>query len=92
MSSCLRALIILALVALLSGCPGDVKPTAPIVPQVVTVTVTKYVPVDPKLTAPCKKFKRTQYTVHNTVDAVNHDENYIDECNGRMDQIRDLGK
>lgn len=83
--------ILLALVLLsLAGCAPIVKP--PVIPQVVTQTVTRYVPVPAELTAPCHRTERKSNQVIDVVDAFNARGDDIDECNARMSKIRALGQ
>lgn len=86
----LIAITLLMTAAMLSACRGNVKPSPPVIPKVVTKVVKEYIPVPAELTAPCMKFKRKSNLVQSVVEALNHDENYLDACSARMRQIRNL--
>jgi hypothetical protein len=85
----LQGLILLAAMAM-AGCT-TVKPKAPVIPKVVTVTVTKYVPVPDELTAPCHRTERKSNKVEDVVAAYNGRGDDLAECSGRMSKIRGLG-
>ncbi|QAU22879.1 hypothetical protein EO087_01810 [Dyella sp. M7H15-1] len=90
MSRRLQGLI--AFVLLATGCTRNVQlPTPAVVPKVVTRNVTQFVPVPAALTAPCHKTPRRSNSVLDVVDAYNARGDDIDECNARMQAIRDLG-
>ena len=91
MRSRIQGLTALAVLTL-AGCTGIVKPKAPVIPQIVTVPVTKYVPVPAELTAPCHRTERKSNQVMDVVDAYNHRGDDIDACNSRMTKIRELGQ
>lgn len=89
MPSRLQGLIVLAVA--LAACGEKTKPDV-VTPQVVTVTVTKFVPIDPALTGPCHKTQRASNLVRDVVDAYNARGDDIDDCNRRMQRIRGLGQ
>lgn len=84
-----RALPLLIGVALaLAGCAHE-QPRA-VIPQTVTVTITKYVPIDDALTAPCPKAMPTKRTWGEAVE-IAHDRGLsLDGCNDRMREIREI--
>lgn len=84
-------LLILAAVLPLSGCPGDVKPTAPVTPQVVTQTVTQYVSVPAELTQPCPIEQPKARTVAEAVRVARARKDALVACNRQLDAIRSLG-
>ena len=75
----------------LAGCQAQPKRDV-VTPQVVKVTVTKYVPVPEELTGDCHKPERASNLVSDVVDAYNARGDAIDECTRRMRKIRELGK
>ena len=87
MSRSLQALILASV--LLAGC-GPVKPAPPVIPQIVTQTVTKYVPVPAELSAPCHVTERASNKVKDVVDAFNGRGDDLKECSRRMSAIRSL--
>jgi hypothetical protein len=89
MPSRLQGLIVCAIA--LAGCQAQPKRDV-VTPQVVTVPVTKYVPIPAELTVDCYKTQRASNLVGDVVDAYNARGDDIDECSRRMRRIRDLGK
>ena len=86
----LQGLIVCAIA--LAGCQ-EAQPRRDVVtPQVVTVSVTKYVPVPAELTADCHKTERASNLIRDVVDAYNARGDDIDECTRRMRKIRTLGQ
>jgi len=85
-------LLILALPVFLTGCPGDVKPTIPVTPQIVEVPVTKYVAVPEDLTQPCPIETPQKRTVAEAVRVAAARKASLVSCNAQLDAIRNLGK
>ena len=85
----LQGLIVCAIA--LAGCQTQPKRDV-VTPQVVTVPVTKYVPVPEELTADCHKTERASNLIRDVVDAYNARGDDIDECTRRMRKIRTLGQ
>jgi hypothetical protein len=83
------ALILLA--PLLAGW-GSCTRRAPPPPQVVYVTVEKLVPVPDALTAPCQNEAPREQTAGEAKRLANVRGLYLDECTGRMAEIRALGR
>lgn len=81
------ALIALTLVA---GCAHE--PEKPKLPEVVHVTVEKLVPVDERLTKPCPATRAASRTVEAVVAAYNANVTALEDCDGRMSEIRALGR
>jgi hypothetical protein len=89
----LRTLILLAIAFVLLalfGC-APVKPAQPVTPQVVTVTVTKYVQVPEELTQPCPIEQPLSRTVAEAVRVARARKDALITCNKQMDAIRSLG-
>jgi len=61
-------------------------------PKVVTVTVEKQVPVDDRLTKPCPATRAASRTVEAVVAAYNANITTLEDCDGRMSEIRALGR
>ena len=81
----------LIVAGVLAGCSGNRKPDPPVVPQVVEVVVTKYVPVPAELTADCQNSApREQVYAEAKRLAIVRGE-YLEECTQRMRKIRALG-
>lgn len=80
-----------ALIALglLAGCAHE--PEKPRLPEVVHVTVEKLVPVDERLTKPCPAKRAASRTVEAVVAAYNANIAALEDCDGRMGEIRALG-
>lgn len=68
------------------------KPEPPVIPKVVTVTVEKQVPVDERLTKPCPATRAASRTVEAVVAAYNANVTTLEDCDGRMSEIRALGR
>lgn len=81
--------IALLLPLLLAGCPGNVRPPAP---QIVTVTVTKTIPVPAELTRDCDGVAKQSDTYGEAKRLANARKASLDECTGRMREIRKLGE
>ena len=80
--------IIVASVALLTGCAT--APAKPVIPQVVQVLVTKFVPVPSALTEPCPIAEMTTGTGFDAL-AVGHARKLsLEDCNDRLQKIRGL--
>lgn len=81
-----------ALIALglISGCAHE--PEKPRLPEVVHVTVEKLVPVDDRLTKPCPATRAASRTVEAVVAAYNANVTALEDCDGRMSEIRALGR
>lgn len=79
-------LLMVALVT--TGCQ-QTKPTVP-VPQVVTVTVTKYVPVPKEFTEHCPIAEPTNRTVKEAVRVAKSRRTSLENCNSQLDKIRGL--
>ncbi|GAA0721403.1 Rz1-like lysis system protein LysC [Dokdonella soli] len=82
----MRCCIGLLILALAACAPAPVKP-----PQVVQVTVTKYVPVPADLTAPCPIAKPAANTVQEAVRVARERRASIEKCNGQLEAIQALG-
>lgn len=67
------------------------KADPPVLPKVITVTVDKQVPVDPRLTRPCPAKRADSRTVEAVVAAYNANIATLEDCDGRMSEIRALG-
>ena len=85
-------LFALIVAGLLAGCTGNRKPDPPVVPQVVEVPVTKYVPVPDTLTADCQDTVPTEQTYAEAKRLALVRAKYLEECTGRMRKIRALGQ
>lgn len=84
----------LALILLLPLCgfgSCSRKPEQPKLPEVVHVTVEKLVPVDGRLTKPCPAKRAESRTVEAVVAAYNANLATLQDCDGRMGEIRSLG-
>ena len=68
------------------------KPEPPVMPKIVTVTVEKQVPVDDRLTSPCPATRANTRTVEAVVAAYNANITALEDCDGRMSEIRALGR
>jgi len=75
--------------ALLAGCAHE--PEKPRMPEVVHVTVERLVPIDPRLTRPCPAKRADSRTVEAVVAAYNANIATLEDCDGRMSEIRALG-
>lgn len=85
-----RHSIALIALVLLAGCAH--QPEKPHIPEVVHVTVEKLVPVDERLTKPCKPQRAASRTVEAVVAAYNANVTALEDCDGRMSEIRALGR
>ena len=88
MPRALRLLIPVAAVGLAACTPT--KP-AFVTPQIVTQTVTKYVPVPAALTAPCPIEQPKLRTVAEAVRVAKARKDALTQCNRQLEQIRQLG-
>lgn len=81
-------LLTIAVMAGLCAC----TPTKPdvVIPQIVTQTVTKYVPVPVQLTEACPIEKPKQRTVGEAVRVAKARRDALEQCNRQLDQIRQL--
>lgn len=77
-------------VLLIAGCAHE--PEKPALPEVVHVTVEKLVPVDERLTKPCKPQRAATRTVEAVVAAYNANVTALEDCDSRMSEIRALGR
>lgn len=68
------------------------KPELPVMPKVVTVTVEKQVPVDDRLSSPCPVKRAATRTIEAVVAAYNANVTALEDCDGRMSEIRALGR
>lgn len=73
----------------LAGC-GQ-APVKPAMTQVVTQTVTQYVPVPEALTTPCPVAERQSSTVAEAVRIAKARRDALERCNGQLEAIRSLG-
>lgn len=89
MPRALRLLIVPALLAL-AGCPLDAPRPAVVTPQVVTQTVTKYVPVPAKYTEPCPIEQPKLRIVAEAVRVAKARKSALEQCNRQLEQIRGL--
>ena len=81
------ALIALAAI-LLAGC----KTQPPVVPEIVEVVVTKYVPIPAELAADCANEAAREQTYAEAKRLALKRADYLEECTARMRRIRGLGK
>lgn len=77
---------------LLTACRDDVKPDAPVVPEVVRVPVDRYVPVPPDLTADCGNDAVREQTYAEAKRLALVRDEHLQECTQRMRKIRALGQ
>lgn len=82
-----HSLAIICLVLLLGGCASNV----PKAPEIVYITVEKYVPVPDELTKPCLIGEPEDQTYQAAKDLALERRQYLIECDGRMTRIRNLG-
>lgn len=68
------------------------KSEKPAIPEVVHVTVEKLVPVDARLSKPCPAKRADSRTVEAVVAAYNANIATLEDCDGRMSEIRALGR
>lgn len=80
----------LMLPLLLAGCPlGNVRPPKP---EVVTVVVEKMVKVPEQLSRDCDEIPKQSNTYDEAKRLANARKASLDECTGRMREIRKLGE
>lgn len=77
----------LALIVLLTGCQ-----TAPVVPKIVRVPVEVIVPVPAKLTEPCDEVPKRDDSYGEAIRLANARLASLKACNGKLTEIRGLGK
>ncbi|HWV45503.1 MAG TPA: hypothetical protein VN039_05670 [Nitrospira sp.] len=82
-----HGLLTLLAVVMLGGCR---EATKPIVPQTITVTVTKYVPLDSALTEDCPISLPLNRTVSEAVRIARARRVALEDCTQRMRKIREL--
>ncbi len=82
-----RAPLVLTLFVL-AGCAG--APTAPVVPKVVQVTVTRYAPVDARLVVPCPIEERTDDTAGEAARVARVRRASLEKCNSQLKEIAGL--
>ena len=80
------------MVALLAGCQGNRRDDPPVVPKVVEVVVTKYVPIPAELAADCANEAAREQTYAEAKRLALKRADYLEECTARMRRIRGLGK
>lgn len=80
----------LALVVALAGCQST--PERIVVPEVVHVTVPKYITPPAELTRPCPVAELQGRTVADVVEAANARKVALEQCNEQLRQIRRLGQ
>lgn len=87
-----RSPLLLALLAgAITGCTGNRKPDPPVVPQVVEVAVTRYVPIPAELTADCHASAPQEQTYAEAKRLALVRAEALEECTARMRKIRALG-
>lgn len=90
----MRCLPLIAVAALLScgwtGC--ERRPDMPKTPEVVYVTVKELVDVPDELTLDCIVVQKRNNSLSEAVRLANARQESVDECTGRMRQIRNLRK
>ena len=74
---------------LLAGCPWNVRPPKP---EVVTVVVEKVVKVPEQLSRDCDDVPKQGNTYDEAKRLANARKASLDECTGRMREIRKLGE
>ena len=75
---------------LLAGCQS--APERIVVPEVVHVTVPKYITPPAELTRPCPVAELQGRTVADVVEAANARKVSLEQCNEQLRQIRNLGE
>ena len=75
---------------LLAGCQS--APERIVVPEVVHVTVPKYITPPAELTRPCPVAELQGRTVADVVEAANARKVALEQCNEQLRQIRNLGE
>lgn len=83
-------LLVFVVLLALFGCT-PVKPQ-PVIPQVVTQTVTKYVAIPDELTQPCPIEQPLSRTVAEAVRIARARKDALVECNKQLEAIRSIGK
>ena len=83
-----RLALILATVLLLAACGKEelIRP-----PEIVEVTVTKYVPVPAELSRDCDEVPKEGNDYQEAIRLANARLASLEECNGRLRKIRGLG-
>lgn len=81
-----------ALTLLVLTCCGATCERRPAKPEIVYVTVTKTVPVDPALTRDCHNEPAKEQSHFEAKRLANLRDASLDECTGRMREIRALGR
>lgn len=74
----------------LSACRDDVKPDAPVVPELVRVTVDRIVSVPAELSADCSNDSVREQTYAEAKRLALVRDEYLNECTQRMRKIRAL--
>jgi len=82
--------VALILVFALAGC--KTAPEVVKVPQIVKVPVREFVSVPESLSAPCPVAQKKANTYGEAVRLANERKASLEECNGRMKKIRELGQ
>ena len=85
----MRIPAVIALLAL-AGCQS--APERIVVPEVVHVTVPKYITPPAELTRPCPVAELQGRTVADVVEAANARKVSLEQCNEQLRQIRNLGE
>lgn len=80
----------LALAVVLAGC--QTAPETVVVPEIVHVTVPKYITPPAELTRPCPVAELQGRTVADVVEAANARKVALEQCNEQLRQIRGLGE
>lgn len=80
----------IALAVVLAGCQS--APERIVVPEVVHVTVPKYITPPAELTRPCPVAELQGRTVADVVEAANARKVALEQCNEQLWQIRKLGE
>lgn len=80
----------LALAVVLAGCQST--PERIVVPEVVHVTVPKYITPPAELTRPCPVAELQGRTVADVVEAANARKVALEQCNEQLRRIRNLGE
>lgn len=83
------ALILLVLITC-CGATCSTKPTPPTIPEIVRVPVITYVPLPAEVTRDCEDVAKQSNSYGEAVRLANARKAALDECSGRMRQIRDL--
>ena len=86
MFRCLAAVALL----ILTGCQS--APERIVIPEVVHVTVPKYITPPAELTRPCPVAELQGRTVADVVEAANARKVALEQCNEQLRQIRNLGE